>query len=522
MQESNDPRGSGEEVPSAQDLREDAGSQFMGPGFIRQLTDAPAKRRAYEFWYHPYTELAIFTIIIVSVSMLLIEVASPTDRPVGWMGGVAGGTITGWFFWVDAAITLFFVIEYASKLWIAPAGRKWFFIRHSWIELLALLPVLRVFRLFRILRAAQIFRLLRVLRSVRLARTGTFLNRIFTGFGAELERNRAGNLIVLIYFLSAMVFGTTGVMIFEKGADSGFDSLGHALWWCVVTISTVGYGDIVPVTPGGRIVASAVVLAGLGFWSLVTGVFASALINRSRRRETMGLDILGIHGHVVIYGWNENGRRLVRDLRPSYPDRHVVVVTEDDYLGLPLDARLHLLNEDPTRESAIRHSQIDQARSAVVLADDSSCNSDVDIDARTILICMAIRRLNSDVRIVAELRDTANYGHARRAGASDAIVTHNYTGALLSQSIQSPGVNRAFADLFDIGRGSVFTEIAFPDNTFGLPHSQAAAHLYKTRRVAVIGLRRDDRLRIDLGDDPEIEPGDIAVVILPLESVDHR
>lgn len=510
---------------SPEELREQAGAEFMGPGFDRGLSDAPWKRRAYQFWYHPFTDLAIFALILISVGLLLFEIASPTERAVGWMGGLATGTAEGWVFWVDGGITLFFVIEYASKLWIAPSGRKLFFVRNSWIELLALLPVLRVFRLFRIFRITRIFRVFRVFRSLRLVRSSTGINKIFNRFGAEASESRTLNIIVFTYFVLAMVFGTTGIMVFERDAGSGFDTLGDALWWCVVTISTVGYGDIVPETPGGRIVASGVVLAGLGFWSLVTGVFASALIRRSRRRKTMGLDILGIRGHVVIMGWNENGRRLIADLRPRNPTRHLVIVTEEEHLRIRPDARLHHLRGDPTEYEVLIEAQVDRARAAVVLADagpssvdaDGDIDADADIDARTIMTCMALRRSSEELRIIAELRDAANYDQARRAGADETIVTHNYTGALLSQSVQSPGVNRAYSELFDIGGGSVFAEISFPDESIGSAFAEAAEHLYESRGLALIGLRRGSKLRVAPGDGPSIKPGDQAVVIQPLD-----
>lgn len=494
----------------------------MGAGFLEAIKNIPSKRKAYAFWYHPLTELAIFALIILSVGLLLLEISLPSDSPVGWLGGMATGTITGWFFWADAVITLIFVVEYFSKLWIAPKGRKWFFVRNSWIELLALLPVLRVFRLFRIFRAVRILRVLRVLRSVRLMRTTTMVTRVFQGVGSDVQRNKAANLVIATYFVCAMLFGTIGVLIFEKGAGSGFDTIGDGLWWCIVTLSTVGYGDIVPETAGGRIIASIVVMLGLGFWSLVTGVFASTLVQRARNKDRMGLDLLGAQDHVVIVGWNQNGVRMVRDFHSREPTRHVVVVTEREELGLLLDARLHLIQDDPTSDGAWESAQIERARTVVVLADRSDGDKVSDIDARTIMFCLRAHKSNPQLRLIVELLDETNIDHAQFAGADDIVVTHNYGGALLSQVVQYPGLHRAYTDLFDVGRGSQFNEIAFSPNCVDKPFSQAGRALFLTQSVTLVGYRRRGELHIAPDDEPIITADDRAIVIEQVASARSR
>ncbi len=512
--EQSDDQLSGEQSPiSTEDVRSEGATDYMGPGFIKALKQIPSKRRAYEFWYHPYTELAIFALIIISVSLLMIEVSIPTDEPVGWLGAAATGQVTGWFFWADGVITLIFLVEYLSKLWIAPKGRKWFFVRNSWIELLAVLPVLRVFRLFRIFRAVRIFRLIRVMRSVRLMRAGSTLAGIFESFGLDLQENRAGNFVIMAYFLSAMVFGTVGVMVFERGAGTGFDTVADGLWWCIVTLSTVGYGDMVPETTGGRLIASVVVMMGLGFWSLVTGVFASTLVNRTREREKIGLDILGIHGHILICGWNENGHRLVRDFRVEYPTQHMVVVTEAQTLGIPQESRIHHLRGDPTSDAVLEAAHLDRASTVVVLAEEDRDAVKADVDARTLMICLAVRRTHPGLRVVVELLDENNVVHARSTGASDVVVTHNYTGALMSQIVQSPGLNRVYQNLFDTGRGARFGEIPFPDDCIDEPFSVAVSRLFSTEGVTAVGLRRGKELQMAPDDEPVIGAGDKAIVI---------
>lgn len=493
--------------------RDEGAKELMGPGFLEEVQKLHSKKLAFSFWYHPYTELAIFALIVLSVVLLIIEVTLPTGQPVGWMGGLATGTVTGWFFWADIIITALLAAEYFSKLWIAPKGRRWFFVRNTWIELISLLPVLRIFRLFRVFRTLRIFRLMRVLRTVRLMRSGDLMARVLRGYSSDIAENRAGNLIIATYFVAAMLFGTVGILIFEKGADSQLDTMSEALWWCVVTLSTVGYGDVVPQTPGGRIVAGMVMVLGLGFWSVMIGVFTTSLVRRARKKETIGLDILGIRDHIVIFGWTENALRMVRDYYSREAIGHLVVVTEQEDLGLSLDTRFHHLCADPTDESTLDRVHIENAHTVVALAESLPHIDEVDVDARTLMACLAARSVNPSLRLVVELLDEKNVRHARAIGADDIVVTQNYAGALMSQSVQSPGVNRAYQELFDIGRGGHFAEIGLDEACRGLPFSEAAQYLLERRSVSLIGFRRNRSLIIAPDDDPILDGDDRAIVV---------
>lgn len=494
----------------------------MGPGFLEKIDRTRLKRRAYEFWYHPYTELAIFGLIMLSILFLFAEVAIPTGEPIGVLGGLAAGGVVGIFFWADMVITLFFVVEYVSKLWITPKGRKWYFVRHSWIELLAILPVLRVFRLFRIFRAIRVIRLLRVMRSIRLLRTGDVLRRVLEGFGTELKDNQIGNLVIAAYFVSTMAFGTTGVLIFERGTGSDIQTLSDGLWWSIVTLSTVGYGDMVPETSGGRAIAGVVMVMGLGFWSLVTGVFTSTLVERARRKKEVGIQVLGLENHVVVLGWNDNGTRLLRDFRSRHPLQHLVVATDRDNLDIRLHSRHHHVARTPESNRAMTKTQLDTAGTIVILAEHREGESTADVEARTLLLCLKARTRAPQARIVAEILEEDDVPRARSAGADDVVVTDNFAGALISQSVRSPGLHRVYEDLFDVGRGSMFADCEVPDDCVGMAFPEAAAELFTRRGTSLVGLMRDHELQVAPDDETTLRPDDRLLVIQPVNQPKGR
>ena len=85
---------------------------------------------------------------------------------------------------------------------------------------------------------------------------------------------------MITYLFLSVLFGTVGIMVFEKGVNESFVSIGDGLWWCIVTITTVGYGDMFPITVGGKIVAVSIMFVGLSFYALLTGTISTVLIER--------------------------------------------------------------------------------------------------------------------------------------------------------------------------------------------------------------------------------------------------
>ncbi len=483
---------------SPERLRDENAADFMGAGFARELRHDRRRRLAYQFWYHPLVELAIFGLVLLSILLLIVEIAVTDGTAAGWLNALSTHVDRSFFFWSDIVITSILAAEYGSKLWITPKGRRWFFIRHTWIELLSLLPILRVFRLFRIFRTVRLFRLMRILRTLRLLRASNFLSHFFKGLGEGFPRQRGGNAIILTYFISTMLFGTLGITIFERGVGSGIDSFSDALWWAVVTLSTVGYGDLVPHTAGGRVIAGIVMVLGLGFWSIMIGVFTTSLVERARNKETMGLDILGIHDHIAVLGWNPNGPRLIADLRNTVPHHHIVVITDQETLEIPIDARLHHLRKSIENPDDLELAQLDRARAVALLSPDSPGVSDA--DAKTLLRTLKLRRRHPDLHLTVELRDEAHAAHARSLGADDVIITHRHGGSLLAQTLRTPAIHRAFDNIFDVAAGSRFALLAPHTTWLGQPLATAIPDIMARTGAAPVGVLREHQVLVSPGD----------------------
>lgn len=170
-----------------------------------------------------------------------------------------------------------FTVEYILRLFLGRPRFAYAFSFFGIIDLLAILPFYISTGID--LRSVRAFRLFRLIRLLKLARYSAAMQRIHRAFViAKEELILFGMIALIILYLTSV-----GIYYFERDAQpEAFGSVFHALWWSVVTLTTVGYGDVYPITVGGRVFTFFILIIGLGIVAVPTGLFASAL---SRARE---------------------------------------------------------------------------------------------------------------------------------------------------------------------------------------------------------------------------------------------
>jgi voltage-gated potassium channel len=200
-------------------------------------------------------EGTLFFLNFLAVSLFMIETYNPT------------GPLKTFLFTSELVLVGIFIIEYTARMWVAKKRVKHFFNIYSLIDLIAILPVLVNFlnltflRIFRILR---LFRLLRVLRFQRMLKAKNTL------FGNLTDTQIVVSRIVLTVF--TIVFVSSGfIWAVENKINPGeFGNIMNALYFSVVTLSTVGYGDITPLSSAGKAITVAMILSGIALipWQL--------------------------------------------------------------------------------------------------------------------------------------------------------------------------------------------------------------------------------------------------------------
>ncbi|GAB5451421.1 MAG: hypothetical protein Hals2KO_17490 [Halioglobus sp.] len=179
----------------------------------------------------------------------------------------------------EIVVVIIFTAEYCYRIYSAKNRLRFIFSFYGLVDLLAILPFYLAPALD--LRSLRLLRLVRILRLLKLARYHKAFSRLGEAFRMAREELIIFSLATLIFLYLAAV----GIYYFEHAAQPDvYRSVFDALWWAVTSLTTVGYGDMYPVTVGGRIFTFIVLMLGLGLVAMPAGIMASSL-NAIRRRQ---------------------------------------------------------------------------------------------------------------------------------------------------------------------------------------------------------------------------------------------
>jgi len=284
-----------------------------------------------------------------------------------------------------------------------------------------------------------------------------------------------------------------------------------AVYWSVVTLATVGYGDIVPRSTAGKIFAIVIILSGPFILSLITATISSIFIEK-KIKEGKGLEPVKEKGHIIICGWNEHGEKVIDGLLHEGKgiSPKIVLVNDlerDDVQTIQYrfkDHDLHFVRGNFVKEDVLARANLQRAASVIVLADISGGHNIENADERTIFGCMAVKSMASKIRLCAELINEENREHLKRTNVDEIIVRGESAGFLLATSALSPGVTDTLRLLLNNQDINKLWRIQVPpkyvDGTFG----EIAAYLrdkYGALSIAVI--REEEKISLDdiLSDD---------------------
>lgn len=228
----------------------------------------------------------LFLVFLIITNILAVILATV---------GSIDASLRSFFWWFELVSVILFSIEYILRVWTADLkkrysspilGRiKYIFSPMAMIDLLAILPFYIPFLIpvdLRFLRALRLFRLLRLLKIGRYSKAMQIV-------GSILKRKRPELTITFVIIFVLLIITASLMYYVEHDAQPGkFSSIPETLWWSVCTLTTVGYGDIVPVTPFGKFCGGVIALLGIGTFALPAGILASGFDEEVKsRRESL-------------------------------------------------------------------------------------------------------------------------------------------------------------------------------------------------------------------------------------------
>lgn len=204
------------------------------------------------------------------------------------------GTVRQFLWYSELVVTVLFTVEYLYRIWVAENRLRFIFSFYGIIDLLAILPFYLAFTVD--LRSLRLFRLLRLFALLKLVR----YNRAMQRFTKALYLAKEELAVFSVASLVVLYLAAVGIYHFEHDAQPEvYKSIFDCLWWAVATLTTVGYGDIYPITLGGRLFTFVVLMVGLGLVAVPTGIVASAFSAIRRQQEVVNTNLSDKQSRIV-------------------------------------------------------------------------------------------------------------------------------------------------------------------------------------------------------------------------------
>lgn len=248
------------------------GDEMVAVG--RNLSGTGLRGAVYRAFYEPNstefrrTSTTTVVFIFASVASLILESMA------------LGEPVDTWLPVVEAVLVLAFTFEYVMHIWVAPD--RWSYIKSFWgiVDLLSILPALLAFLPNAGMRVVRTLRVLRVLRMIKLMKLASDQARLSAQRASKQQSSLASDITIYAMALATvLVISSTLAYYAELDVEgTSFSSIPAAMWWAIVTITTTGYGDMVPSTAIGKLVAAATMFAGLALFGILTSVIGRAVM----------------------------------------------------------------------------------------------------------------------------------------------------------------------------------------------------------------------------------------------------
>ena len=274
-----------------------------------------------------------------------------------------------------------------------------------------------------------------------------------------------------------------GSFIFGEKDPNWVDTFFHTFWWSIVTFTTVGYGDVSPVTHLGKFLTIIIMLLNFGVVTLLGGAVASVLVAQRLTGDDT-LDENKFDGHLVIAGWNKTVPSVLNLIESNKDSTSVVILVNEmdkEVIQRAITGyeRLDITHipENFTHESVLRKAFLDKAGTFMILPDNSGLlpHEEPDED-KTVLTCLTAKSISESCNVVAHVLDVENVSHLQRANANEIVIPDEHVPHLLAKHVTDPGVPQFFDDLIlkeEEDKG--LQEVKIPKTLNGQTHNKISA-----------------------------------------------
>ncbi len=304
---------------------------------------------------------------------------------------------------------------------------------------------------------------------------------------------RIGFILIAIIILTVLLFFFSERNINRENVRNLFDSL----WYTIVTLTSVGYGDITPVSIFGRIIGITTMLFGVIFVAAVTGKISSFLVDRQLRRGKGLLKLKSLQNHFIICGYRVDFEEIIDGIIESNQEfdiSDIVLINNtsseymEQFINNPKYKFINYIHGDFIDESVLLRANVKSAKRALILSDHSSNYSPMEMDSRTIMAVITINKINRSIYTVAELLDEAFEKYLIMAHCDEIILSRQYERKLIVNASSGSGISHVVRDLLAIENNERIFIDDLPKSYIGISFKNAFDYYNKEKSSILIGL----------------------------------
>lgn len=328
------------------------------------------------------------------------------------------------------------------------------------------------------------------------------------------HKRRGKNLRATVILAAVLVYGAVGFTYFER--EVGEATFTDGLWYSLVTMSTVGYGDYFPKTPLGRFaVGVPLMFVGIGILGYVLSAVSTALVF-SQSQKMRGMSRMNLKGHIVVINVPSVSKveQVIRELRrdPTIGGDTDVVIVSEELEELPQvfhGHEVHFVKGNPTRDETLTRASIDTAAYVVILCRDPKDSAS---DNLNLTITLAIESRSSRVISAVECIDPGMEELLRKAKCDRIVCLSKFESRFISHELLNPGSQNLIEDLLCSAGGQQLYITAIP-SALAIRTSGDLSRICRASQHVLIGIRRGREQIFNPADDTALLLGDAAVTI---------
>ncbi len=300
---------------------------------------------------------------------------------------------------------------------------------------------------------------------------------------------------ILMWIAVVIAYGVIGFHFLEN------QSWTVSIYWTFVTIGTVGYGDYSPKTPLGMYFAISLIVLGIGSFAIAVGEILEFFFER-QQMKLMGLIKVKRSQHVVICGWTESTVECIKELGKG---NEIFVIDENENVRKKaLKNKVNFVHGDPTRIQDLEKANAIGAKAIIV---------DMESDSQTIHCILSIRKLDKNVRIIAEVQRYENIEQIQLAGANQVISPFVISGRLMQKSIDNGYEAMFVQEVLAEHKNREIKEVIVTEKSCFNGKTVREADIHEKTGVVLVGVGKSGDLTIDPPRDYVINAGDVILGI---------